>query len=258
MVTNIEISGYSEDALDALVRAGIYSNKTEAVREAIRRFIDSFDMKEISFRAYKEGKISFQLATEISGLSIEELIWFFLKKGFAPEIGISDINELKENLDEIGKYEAFVFDLSSSYTILELDKIDTIKKVNKRLIIGKETGKSIRSLVMRYSKIRGSLVYLGNYEQAQLKTQLSEFARKNGITLQEAEAINIAKKEKWLLISDDVRTRQIARSKGVNCVPTLSIFLYEKNQNLISEKEFNEISMKMGIIPMLVPSEIFR
>ncbi|AFZ70917.1 putative nucleic acid-binding protein, contains PIN domain [Caldisphaera lagunensis DSM 15908] len=258
MVTNIEISGYSENALDALVRAGVYSNKTEAVREAIRRFIDSFDMKEIAFRAYKEGKISFQLAIEISGMGIEEVIWYFLKKNVSPEIGVIDIKELNENIEEIEKRNSLVFDLSSTYTILELDKIDLIKKLDKRLLISKETNNSIRSLIMRYSKLRGSLVYLGNYEVIQVKNPLNEFARKNGITLQEAEAISISKKENAILVSDDIRTRQTAKSKGIVGVPTLSLFLYSKKFNIIDEKQLNEIIAKMGTIPLIIPSELFE
>ncbi len=257
MVTNIEISGYSENALDALVKAGVYSNKTEAVREAIRRFIDSFDMKEIAFRAYKEGKISFQLAVEISGMGIEEVIWYFLKKNTSPEIGVMDINEVNENVEEIDKRNSLVFDLSSTYTILELDKIDLIKKFDKKLLISKETNNSIRSLIMRYSKIRGSLVYLGNYDIIQVKNPLNEFARKNGITLQEAEAISISKKENAIFVSDDIRTRQTAKSKGIISVPTLSLFTYSKKVNLIDEKQFNEIIAKMGTIPLIIPPELF-
>jgi len=257
MVTNIEISGYSENALDALVKAGIYANKTEAVREAIRRFIDSFDMKEIAFRAYKEGKISFQLATEISGLGIEEIIWYFLKKNTPPEIGVINSNEINENIEEFHKKDSLVFDLSSTYSILELDKIDIVKKLNKRLLIGKETNNSIRSLIMRYSKIRGSLVYLSNYEVVQTKNPLVEFARKNGITLQEAEAISISKKENAIFVSDDIRTRQTAKSKGIMSVPTLSLFLYAKKANIIDDRQFNEIVAKMGTIPLMIPPELF-
>ncbi len=256
MVTNIEISGYTEDILEALVKAGIYSNKTEAVREAIRRFIESFDMKEISFRAYKDEKITFQLALEISGLNIEELIWYLLKRGIAPELGLVDVDEAKEGLRTIEEKNLFVFDLSSAFTILELNGIDVIKRLQKRLIIGKETGKVIRSLIMRYSKIRGSLVSLGDYELYQLKMPLGEFARKNGMSIQEAEALMIAKKEGGIYVSDDIRSRQIAKSKGVSSVPVISIFIYERQQNMLTDNEFNEIVMKMGMVPLLVPFEI--
>jgi len=87
VVTTIEISGYIEDLLEALVRAGLYSSKTEAIREAVRRLVESYDLKDLSLRAFKNGGISFQLAVDISGISMDELIWFFLSHDTPPQLG---------------------------------------------------------------------------------------------------------------------------------------------------------------------------
>jgi hypothetical protein len=82
---------------------------------------------------------------------------------------------------------------------------------------------------------------------------LAEFSRKNGISLQEAHSMYIAKKLGALLISDDLRTRQVSRTHGVAAAPTLSLILYARDAGIVSDAKLKELVTKMATIPYVVP-----
>ncbi len=255
MVTNIEISGFTEELLDALVKAGIYGSKTEAIRDAVRKLLESYDMKDISLRAYRNGSVSFQLAAEISGLSMDGLMWYFLSRDTVPRLGSEDLAEVNQGRDFINEHNAVVFDLSSLYAIVELGLLALVQKVNKRLTVSAKTMERAKAFIMRISKMKGAPMLFTGIEVLSVNKALQEFARRNGISLQEAHAIYIAKKSKAVLLSDDVVTRQVARTHGVAACPSVSLLLFMLNNSIISDKEFKELISKMGTLPYMVPKD---
>ncbi|MFP3309688.1 MAG: nuclease [Acidilobus sp.] len=253
MVTNIEISGYTEEVLEALVKAGIYGSKTEAIRDAVRRLIESYDLKDVSLRAYKGGGISFQLAVEISSLSVDELLWYFLSRDMTPMLGSDDETEVKAGEEQLKERGSLVFDLSSLYTTLELDISDVVSRLGKRLSISSKTMERAKALTLRLSKMRGVVYSFSGFEVVNVNKSLAEFSRKNGISLQEAHSMYVAKKLGALLISDDLRTRQVSRTHGVAAAPTLSLILYARDAGIVSDAKLKELVTKMATIPYVVP-----
>ena len=256
MVTTIEISGYMESALDALVLAGIYSSKTEAVRDAIRRLLDGFDMKEVAVKAYKNGAISVQLAAEISGLSLDETVWLLISKDVAPELGVRDESELSQSVSELRGRDVLVLDLTSVYSLLELGLVDVVTKLGKRVVMPEAAKGKSQAMIMKFSKLRGLLVALDGLETVKVSRNLGEFSRKNGITVQEAHAIYIAKKMNGVLVSDDARARRVARGVGVPSAPTLAVLVLARDVGVLADSKFREALARMGALPLMVPQSL--
>ncbi|MGC9071587.1 MAG: nuclease [Acidilobus sp.] len=255
MVTTIEISGYVEDMLEALVRAGIYSSKTEAIRDAVRRLVESFDMKEVSLKAYRGGTISFQMAVEISGVSMDELIMFFLSKDTAPGLGADSEDDVASGFSSLRETGVVVLDLSSLYAVLELNIQGLLAKFGKRLLIPMKVQERAQALILKFSKIRGIVVSLDGIEEVRVDKNLSGFAHKNGLSVQESQAIYVAKKAKGVLLSDDKRTRQVARARGVPAATTLSLLLLGKEVSLLDEQSYRLLVGRLGAIPYQVPKQ---
>lgn len=253
MVTTIEISGYVEDVLEALVRAGIYSSKTEAIRDAVRRLVESYDMKDVSLRAYRSGSISFQLAVEISGVSMDELIWYFLSKDTAPSLGTDSEDEVTSGLGLLRETEVVVLDLSSLYAMLELNLQDYLTSFNKKFLTPSRVQERAQALILKFSKMKGLVVNLGGIEVIKVDKNLSAFSHRNGLSVQESQAIYVAKKLKGVLLSDDKRTRQVARSHGVGAATTLSLLLLGKETGVLDEQTYRVLVSRLGAIPYQVP-----
>ncbi len=253
MVTTIEISGYVEDVLEALVRAGIYSSKTEAIRDAVRRLVESYDMKDVSLRAYRGGTISFQLAVEISGVSMDELIWYFLSKDTAPSLGTDSEDDVTSGVNALSESEAIVLDLSSLYAILELNIQGKLTVFGKRFLMPSKVQERAQALILKFSKMRGLVVSLEGIDLIKVDRNLSGFSHKNGISVQESQAIYVAKKAKGVLLSDDKRTRQIARSHGVPAATTLSLLLLGRQAGALDEQTYRVLVSRLGAIPYQVP-----
>ncbi|MGC9210326.1 MAG: nuclease [Acidilobus sp.] len=255
MVTTIEISGYVEDMLEALVRAGIYSSKTEAIRDAVRRLVESFDMKEVSLKAYRGGTISFQMAVEISGVSIDELIMYFLSRDTAPGLGADAEEDVVSGLNGLREASIVVLDLSSLYAALELNLQGTLVKFGKRFLMPTKVAERAQALILKFSKMRGIIVSMDGIEEVKVDKNFAGFAHKNGITVQEAQAIYVAKKSKGVLLSDDKRTRQVARAHGVPAATTLSLLLLGKELGVIDEQNYRLLVGRLGAIPYQIPKQ---
>ncbi len=256
MVTTIEISGYTEDILEALVMAGIYSSKTEAVRDSIRRLLSSYDMKDVALRAYRNGRVSFQLAAEVGGSSLDEMLWYMLSHNVAPELGVNNMDEVRHGADAVESTHVLVLDMSAVYTMLELGIVDYFSKISRKVVIPDRVRERSRALIMKMSKLKGFLLSLESFENVSGGTSLAELARRSGVSVQEAQAMYIAKKLAGVLISDDMRTRGAARASGVPAAPTLSVLEYLRRTGGLEDSKFKELAMRMGAIPYMVPVEL--
>lgn len=83
MPTTVEIAGDLEDKLEKLVLAGHYATKSEAVRDAIRHLLASYNMVDIAVSLYKRGKVSVAAAAHISGVSIMKVMDILAERGFS-------------------------------------------------------------------------------------------------------------------------------------------------------------------------------
>jgi predicted HTH domain antitoxin len=94
MPLTVEVAGELEEKLAKLVMTGRYSTMTEAVRDALRHFLDTHDMKEVAVSLYRQGKVSLGLAAEIAELSIFRMAQVLQERGVRPELGVEGRAEL--------------------------------------------------------------------------------------------------------------------------------------------------------------------
>ncbi len=140
--------------------------------------------------------------------------------------------------------------------MLELNAVDLVSQLGKKLSISSKTMERAKALVLRLSKAKGVAYTLSSFDVVSINKSLMEFSRRNGISLQEAHSIYIAKKLNGILVSDDAKTRQVSRSYGVPAVPTLSLLSYARSQGLVNNNYFKELVMKMATIPFMVPKDL--
>ena len=98
MPTTVEIKGILEEKLDMLIKAGLYTSKSEIVRDGLRHLLESIDFLSIALHLYKNGVLSTGKAAEIAGLSVAEFIKECQKRGIQLSIGLEDVNELDQEL----------------------------------------------------------------------------------------------------------------------------------------------------------------
>ena len=253
MVTTVEIGGWVEEILEHLVRAGYYASKAEAVRDAIRRLIESMDLRIIALRAYRDGRISYQLATEISNTSYEELLAYFLKRGVVPELGSDELEEVEEGARLILEAPGVVVDLSTLYTLYHIGLLAQLPRLGIDIYVPKSGSYEVRLAEMRMAVFHKKATRIRGILQMDPAPGAVEYARRNGVTVVEAEAIIHAAHRGLVVVSDDARTRLNARLSGALAAPTLSLIVYGMRGGAIRPMEYDRILEKMRAIPILVP-----
>ncbi len=98
MTTTVEIKGILEERLELLVKSGLYSSKSEAVRDSIRHLLKEMDMKELSFKLYKDKQISTGLALEIAEMDLNSFLEQCKRRGIKARIGSETTKELKDDI----------------------------------------------------------------------------------------------------------------------------------------------------------------
>ncbi len=70
MPTSYSIPKVYEDEIEAVVKAGYYSSKSDVVRDAIRLLFETKSNLKLSaaIEMYKDGKVTLSKAAELSGL----------------------------------------------------------------------------------------------------------------------------------------------------------------------------------------------
>jgi len=256
MVTTVEISGWVEEVLEYMVRAGIYNSKAEAVRDAVRRMIGSVDLREVAFRAYRDGGITYPLAVEISRAGYEELLAYFIRRGLVPELGVSDIEEAEEGAKSIALAEGVILDPSSIYTLFYTRVLPNIGNLGLTMYVPRSAAYEIKLAEMRASLIHKSVTRIKGVNVLEPAVRANEHARRHGMTLAEAEALlHASRKGGLLVISDDMRTRVSARLLSVPTAPVLSLLVYGLKIHAIDERVYRSCVERMRLMPILVPEE---
>jgi len=73
-MVNVSLPVVMEKEIDALIKSGYYSSKSDVVKDAFRFLLENKTSLKTaaSIELYREGEVSLGRAAEISGLSIEE------------------------------------------------------------------------------------------------------------------------------------------------------------------------------------------
>jgi predicted HTH domain antitoxin len=74
METAFSLPAIIEKEIEALIRAGYYSSKSDAVKDAFRTLLDTKPALKLAsaIELYKAGEVSLARAAEISGMNIED------------------------------------------------------------------------------------------------------------------------------------------------------------------------------------------
>jgi predicted HTH domain antitoxin len=88
METAINLPAAIEREIEALVRAGYYTSKSEAVKDAFRTLLDTKPALKLTsaIELYKAGEVSLSRAAELAGMSIEDFKRVFTDRGKRREI----------------------------------------------------------------------------------------------------------------------------------------------------------------------------
>ena len=89
-----------EMELNAIVKAGLFKNKQEAIREALNTFFAvKPSMKlEAAIELYKEGKVTLGRAAEISGTDLWSFKDILADRGIKIEVECNSKDELEKQL----------------------------------------------------------------------------------------------------------------------------------------------------------------
>ena len=105
MPTSYSIPQVYEDEIEAIVKAGYYSSKSDVVRDAIRLLFETKSNLKLSaaIEMYKEGKVTLSKAAELAGsdtISFKEIL---KDRGIKIDVQVDDKEKLEEKsklLDE--------------------------------------------------------------------------------------------------------------------------------------------------------------
>ena len=91
--------------LKALVKAGIFRNKTEAVREALRLLFATRPQLsvEAAVQLYKEGEVTLGRAAEIAGITRWEFETLLADRGIVRSVSSDPADELERQVERLQK-----------------------------------------------------------------------------------------------------------------------------------------------------------
>jgi len=216
LVVSVEISGVLEERLRRLVDLGIYATVAEAVREAVREFLERLDLREIALSLYRSRGASFQYASEFAGETYELMIDYFLSRGVLPAIGALSREDVA--VLEPGEY---VLDGLTVYVAYKTGLVELMRRLGGlgyRFLAPRDLEGVV--LVMEAKRLHRGLSRAGVVEYFAAKP-----LRDSGDLISEQEAVSLgyAKSRGRILLSDDARTREYARGRGVRALSLASI-----------------------------------
>ena len=262
MPTTIEISGWLEEQLERLVEIGLYSTKSEAVRDAIRRFLESIDMSSIALKLYRNRNISLGLAAEIADKTYEEMLTYMVTKGVIPELGEPDINMLLKQYEILmssqGSNLPFIVDYSALSLMYYTDLIDYLDKLHNSIFyIPSQLIYSLRLLdikrIVLYKAKSNTKIF--NIKSLNKRINTSSVKRL-GLTIYEYEALQLAKSLNLILLSEDMRIREKAKNDNIKAASTLALILYMRDAGILDKSIITNIIERAKSYPIIVPLEL--
>ncbi|MEB3772522.1 MAG: hypothetical protein GSR82_02445 [Desulfurococcales archaeon] len=253
MVVTVEITGMLEEILDALVASGLYNNKSEAVRDAIRRLGEKLDLTHLAFKVYSSNReMTFTRALNVSRLGFKETIVYFIRKGYAPELGVIDDEEVKSLPSFRGE---FVLDYTSMEIFLETGFIEHIPRLAGviNFIVPKSLEEQVKQLPLRYGLAYKRLLRLPGFKVVSERISTS---MKGWLSESEAEALRIARNRGIPIISCDIRFRKRLRVDGIKSVPGLGLAYMGVRKGLVQKSFWPVFISRAAAIPIYVPSVV--
>ena len=105
MPTSFSIPEIYEKEIEAVIRAGYYSNKSEVVREALRDFFEKKSQLRIAaaLEMYKNREITLSRAAEIAGMNFFDFKELVIERGIKIIISKQSKDEMKRDSGIIRK-----------------------------------------------------------------------------------------------------------------------------------------------------------
>ena len=104
METALHLPAVIEKEIEALIRAGYYSSKSEAIKDAFRTLLDTKPALKLAslIELYKAGEVSLSRAAEIAGMNIEDFKHVLSKMGVKRTIKPG--TDIDKKVDEITEW----------------------------------------------------------------------------------------------------------------------------------------------------------
>jgi hypothetical protein len=253
MVVTVEITGMLEEILDALVASGLYNNKSEAVRDAIRRLGEKVDLTHLAFKVYSNNReMTFTRALNVSRLGFKETVVYFIRKGYAPELGVLNNEEMK-NLPSL--QGEFVLDYTSMEIFLETGFIEHIPKLTGviEFVVPKSLEEQVKQLPLRYGLAYKRLLRLPGFKVVSERVSTS---MKGWLSESEAEALRIARNRGIPVISCDIRFRNRLRMDNIRSVSGIGFAYMSALKGLVQKSFWPVFISRAAAIPIYVPSVV--
>ncbi len=247
MVLSVEISGLLEERLRRLVDLGIYASVAEIVREAVRTLLKEMDLKKIALEMYIKKEASFQYITEFAEETYDTMIDYMLSKEVIPLIGAPK----KE--DAIPLYPgSYVLDSLTLYVVYKsniVDLLSILRKKGYRFVILDNLSSSLD--VLEAKRLLKGFKYSRAIEVVSRKIPKE---RKGLHSLNEIASLYYASEIKAKVLSDDLRTRELARRMGLEAFSSASVIatLYDELDHI----KLNEYIYSYRSVPCILPQEI--
>lgn len=246
MVISVEISGLLEERLRRLVDLGIYASVAEAVREAVRSFLQSLDLKDIAFNLYVYRDATLQYVSEFAGETYEVMIDYMISRGVVPAIGVTEDSDVAEL--EPGEYVMDGLTLYVAYKSGLVEVMSSLRREGYRFVVPSNLENYV--LLLEAQRLRAGLRHANIVEFVESHPQ---GLRQAPLTAQEAAAIHYARGRGVALITDDARTRAYAREAGVKAYSLASV-IYTKAEELGDRAE--ELAYMYRSVPATLPDYV--
>ncbi len=108
MSTSNSIPELLEDEIDALIDAGCYSNKEDAIKDAIRTLMETKSNLRLiaSIEMYKKEKVSLGRAAELADMSVVEFKEVLISRDIDRKLYV-DADDLRKS-DEVINYKGII------------------------------------------------------------------------------------------------------------------------------------------------------
>jgi len=249
VVLSVEISGLLEERLRRLVDLGIYASVAEIVREAVRTFLKEMDLKKIALEMYLKRKASFQYVTEFAEETYDVMIDYMLSKGVMPLIGVF------AREDAVPLYPGtYVLDSLTLYVVYKsniVDLLNVLKEKGYKFVVLNDLNNTLEVLEAR--RILRGLSYSGAIETVSRKGSRE---RRGLYSLNEIASIEYANEIKARLLSDDLRTRELAKGIGIEAFSSASILATLSDE--LDALKLSEYVYGYRSVPCALPQEILE
>lgn len=252
MVVSVEISGALERKLRRLVELGVYASVAEAVRDAVRRMLDSMDLRSLALELYTSRDASLHYVTEFAGETFQGMIDYMVSRGVTPLIGAMEAGDA----EPIEGGEALV-DVLTLYVIYKSrlgDVVASLSDGGLRLSAPRQAESLSHILVAE--RIRRGLPIPPRVEFVDVG-EGEEGVGRYLLTPLETGVIGYARREGLPLVTDDYRVRLAARSLGVRTYSSLALIPTYIERLGSKPPRLAEIVLSARAIPLVIPSELY-